>query len=89
MKVTREENMKMTKEEFKEWVERRYRDFLYSHYKTFGDNDITIVVSKTVKKIGVAKRHSDDEYYSKIDIAIAYAKAIGLEIPEVCDTASI
>ena len=87
MKVTREENMKMTKEEFKEWVERRYRDFLYSHYKTFGDNDITIVVSKTGKKIGVAKRHGDDEYYNKISIAIAYAKAIGLEIPEVFDTA--
>ena len=86
MKVTREENMKMTKEEFKEWVEKRYIECLCSHYKIFGDNNITIVVSKTEKRIGIAKRHSDDEYCSEIGIAIAYAKAIGLEIPEVCNT---
>ena len=86
MKVTREENMKMTKEEFKEWVEKRYRDFLYSHYKFFGDEDITIVISKTGKRIGVAKRHNNDKFDRAIGIAIAYAKAIGLEIPEVCNT---
>ena len=75
--------MRMTEKEFNEWVEKKYIECLYSHYKFFGDNNITIAVSKNGKKIGVAKRHSDDNYYSKIGIAIAYTRARGQEVPEV------
>ena len=87
MKVTREERMKMTKEEFKEWVAKRYRECLYSCYKIFGDKDITIAVSKHGNKVGIAKRHNNDKFDRAIGIAIAYARAIGQEVPEICDTA--
>ena len=82
---------KMTREQYNVWINKMYIDFNYSSFtmKLCKDGRTIIVVSKHGNRIGKATCHEDDDFSKRTGIAIAFARAIGQEIPTVVDTVKI
>lgn len=76
---------KMTREDFNEWVNLKNGEFGRSHYTDIvcGGGRTVVVISGNGNKVGKATCHEDDSFSRRTGIAIAFARAIGQEVPEV------
>lgn len=76
---------RMTQEQFNEWVNLKNGEFGRSHYTDIvcGGGRTVVVISENGNKFGKATCHEDDNFSRRTGIAIAYARAIGQEVPEV------
>lgn len=82
---------RMTQGQFNEWVNLKNGEFGRSHYTDIvcGGGRTVVVISENGNKIGKATCHEDDNFSRRTGIAIAYARAIGQEVPEVIETVEI
>ena len=89
--------MKITQQAFNEWVRKYYNEAMEKInngelcWLTFGrtksgDNNRKkgiIIVSTKTGKIARSYRHSTDEWDIRVGLAVAYARYMGVEIPQV------
>lgn len=89
--------MKITQQAFNEWVRKYYNEVMEKInngelcWLTFGrtksgDNNRKkgiIIVSTKTGKIARSYRHSSDEWDIRVGLAVAYARYMGVEIPQV------
>jgi hypothetical protein len=82
---------KMTQEQFNEWIDKMADEFANSNYthKLCKDRRTTVVISEHGNKFGKATCHKDDMFNGYVGIAIAFAKAIGQEVPTVVEKVKI
>ena len=82
---------KMTQKDFNEWVNLKNGEFGRSHYTDIvcGDGRTVVVISENGNKIGKATCHKDDNFSRRTGIAIAFARAIGQEVPAVVETVRV
>lgn len=82
---------KMTQEQFNEWVEKMYEEYRNSSFSSVicGGGRIVAVISYHGNRVGKATCHEDDNYSKRTGLAIAYARAIGQEVPTIIEKVKI
>lgn len=82
---------RMTQEDFNEWVNLKNGEFGRSHYRDIicGGGRTVVVISENGNKIGKATCHKDDNFSRRTGIAIAFARAIGQEVPTIINKVEI
>ena len=77
--------MFVSREDFNEWAQKMKEDFVcnYQRYRSIAEGRMIIVVDKKNGKVGIARCHPDDEFNTRIGLAIAYARVRGIDIPNV------
>lgn len=82
---------RMTQEDFNEWVNLKNGEFGRSHYTDIvcGGGRTVVVISENGNKVGKATCHEDDNFSRRTGIAIAFARAIGQEVPTVVEKVKI
>lgn len=76
---------KMTQEQFNKWVNKMCKEYDNSSFcaRLCEDGRTLFVISKHGNRIGKAIWHENDKFDICIGTAIAYARAIGQEIPTI------
>lgn len=82
---------KMTREDFNEWVNLKNGEFGRSHYTDIlcKDGKTIVVISEHGDKFGKATCNSADKFSKRTGIAIAFARAIGQEVPTIINKVEI
>lgn len=82
---------KMTQEDFNEWVNLKNGEFGRSHYTDIvcGGGRTVVVISEHGNKIGKAICSENDNFSRRTGIAIAFARAIGQEVPTIVEKVKI
>lgn len=82
---------KMTQEDFNEWVNLKNGEFGRSHYTDIvcGGGRTVVVISEHGNKLGKATCSKADKFSRRTGIAIAFARAIGQEVPTIINKVEI
>ncbi len=82
---------KMTQEDFNEWVNLKNGEFGRSHYTDIvcGGGRTVVVISEHGNKLGKATCSKADKFSRRTGIAIAFARAIGQEVPTIINKVEV